>query len=129
MNWRNASPDRYQLLRAYAKENRSHPTEAESALWSQLRGGSIGHKFLRQFIIGDVIVDFYCRDALLIIEVDGGYHAERQQQDDDFVREQYLISLGYKIIRFTNEEVLCDTDKVIAKISQCINTTLPKIRM
>ena len=81
-------------------------TEAESALWKYLKGNGLGHKFLRQHIIGDYIVDFLCRDKLLVIEVDGGYHSERTQQEDDAVRQQWLESIGYKVIRFSNEEIL-----------------------
>ena len=78
MEWKTASPDRYELLKAFAKENRQFMTEAERTLWMRLRGNVLGHKFLRQHIIGDYIVDFLCRDAQVIIEVDGGYHKERQ---------------------------------------------------
>ena len=55
MNWHTASPDRYNLLKAFAKENSKYMTEAESALWKYLKGNGLGHKFLRQHIIGDYI--------------------------------------------------------------------------
>ena len=77
MEWKTANPDRYELLKTFAKENRQFMTEAERALWMRLRGNALGHKFLRQHIIGDYIVDFLCRDAQVVIEVDGGYHKER----------------------------------------------------
>ena len=57
-----------------------------------------------------------CRDKLLVIEVDGGYHSERTQQEDDAVRQQWLESIGYKVIRFSNEEVLFNLDKTINTI-------------
>ena len=91
-------------------------TEAESVLWSSIKGNALGHKFLRQHIIGDYIVDFFCRDCQLVIEVDGGYHSERTQQEDDAVRQQCLEEMGYKVIRFTNEEVLFNLDKTINTI-------------
>ena len=91
-------------------------TEAESALWKYLKSNGLGHKFLRQHIIGDYIVDFLCRDKMLVIEVDGGYHSERTQQEDDAVRQQWLESIGYKVIRFSNEEVLFNLDKTINTI-------------
>jgi len=73
MEYKTASPDRYGLLKAFARENRQNMTLAESVLWDALRAGSIdGHDFLRQYIIGDYIVDFLCRDNGLITEVDGG---------------------------------------------------------
>ena len=116
MNWHTASPDRYMLLKAFAKENRKYMTEAESALWKYLKGNGLGHKFLRQHIIGDYIVDFFCRDKQLVIEVDGGYHSERTQQEDDAVRQQWLEQNGYAVIRFSNEEVLVDIEGTISTI-------------
>ena len=116
MNWHTASPDRYLLLKAFAKENRKYMTEAESVLWSSIKGNALGHKFLRQHIIGDYIVDFFCRDCQLVIEVDGGYHSERTQQEDDAVRQQCLEEMGYKVIRFTNEAILVDIKTTIDTI-------------
>lgn len=74
MHWKTASPDWYELLKSFAKENRQYMTEAESILWTSVKGNALGHKFLRQHIIGDYIVDFYCRDAQVVVEIDGGYH-------------------------------------------------------
>ena len=116
MNWRSASPDRYLLLKAFAKENRRYMTEAESVLWGCLKGNALGHKFLRQHIIGDYIVDFLCRDKMLVLEVDGGYHSERTQQEDDAVRQKWLESIGYKVIRFSNEEVLLNLESTLQTI-------------
>ena len=116
MNWHTASPDRYLLLKAFAKENRKYMTEAESALWKYLKGNNLGHKFLRQHIIGDYIVYFVCRDTRLVIEVDGGYHSERTQQDDDAVRQQWIEEMGYKVIRFSNEAILVDIKTTIDTI-------------
>ena len=79
-NHRTASPDRYELLKEYARENRKNMTLAESFLWQNLRANALDHKFLRQHVIGDYIVDFVCRDDGLVIELDGAYHAEREQQ-------------------------------------------------
>lgn len=116
MNWHTASPIEYELLKGFAKENRKYMTEAESALWNYLKGNSLGHKFLRQHIIGEYIVDFLCRDKSLVIEVDGGYHSERTQQEDDAVRQEWLEQRGYKVIRFTNEEVLFDMEGTVRRI-------------
>ena len=122
MNWHCASPDRYLLLKDFAKENRRYMTEAESALWMYLKGNALGHKFLRQHIIGDYIVDFFCRDRQLIIEVDGGYHAERTQQEDDAVRQQRLEEMGYKVIRFSNEAILVDIKTTLDTIINYLTT-------
>lgn len=111
-----ASVDIYPKLKEYAKQNRNNMTLAERVLWEHIRNDQIGHRFLRQYIVGDYIVDFVCRDDGLIIEVDGAYHAEPRQQLDDEVRERWLCDKGYQVLRFTNEEVLYDTDNVIAEI-------------
>ncbi|MBP5772240.1 MAG: endonuclease domain-containing protein [Bacteroidaceae bacterium] len=120
-SYKTSSPDRYLLLRAYARENRKNATMAEEYLWEQLRGGSLGVDFLRQHIVGDYIADFASRHGGLIIEVDGGYHAERQQQEDDAVREQALEQMGFHVMRFTNEEVLYDINNVLQQIDSYFN--------
>ena len=71
------------MLRDYARENRKNATLAEQYLWEHLRKGAMGVDFMRQHIVGDYIADFASRHGGLIIEVDGGYHAERQQQEND----------------------------------------------
>ena len=117
-----ASPDRYGLLSA--KENRKHQTLAESFLWERLRRNQLGVEFRRQYVIGDYIADFVCLDEGLIIEVDGAYHAERNQHDDDMVRTANLEQIGFKIIRFRNEEVLMNVEKVL----ESINNELKKLQ-
>lgn len=117
-NFKTASPDRDLLLKGFARENRENATLAEQMLWEELKKSQLGHKFLRQHIIGDYIVDFLCRHEGLVIEVDGGYHAERQQQEDDEIRSAWLRSVGYRVIRFTNEEVLFDIESVTNEIEQ-----------
>lgn len=111
----------YGLLKQYAKENRNNMTEAESVLWNVLRCNALGHKFLRQYIIGNYIVDFICRDEGLIIEVDGGYHSEPRQQSDDMVREDWLREKGYHVMRFSNDEVLFGLEDVIESIESYFN--------
>ncbi len=118
MSYKTASPDRYGLLKVFARENRKNATLAESVLWEHLREGVSGERFLRQHIIGDYIADFVSRHGGLIIEVDGGYHSEPRQQEDDELREEYLEKRGYHIIRFTNEEVLYDIDNVLETIEK-----------
>ncbi|MFY0651174.1 MAG: endonuclease domain-containing protein [Cyclobacteriaceae bacterium] len=68
----------------FAKENRKHQTEAEKILWDKVRNRNLdGFKFRRQYPIGSFIVDFYCYEARLVVEVDGGYHKEKDQKDYD----------------------------------------------
>ena len=75
---------------------------------------------LRQHIIGDYIVDFLFRKSKVIVEIDGGYHFTEKQQTDDAVRTDWLEQHGYKVIRFTNEQVLCDTDNVINELRKVL---------
>ena len=121
MSYKTASPDRYELLKAFARENRKNATLAENVLWEYLRNGELGEKFLRQHIIGDYIVDFVSRHDGLVIEVDGGYHSEPRQQEGDKLREEILEQMGYHVIRFTNEEVLCDIENVLNQIENHFN--------
>lgn len=121
MSYKSAASDRYGLLKAFARENRKNATLAESVLWEHLRNGALGEEFMRQHVIGDYIVDFVSRHGGLVIEVDGGYHSEPRQQDDDKLREEQLEQIGYHVIRFTNEEVLYDTENVIEQIEQYFN--------
>ena len=116
MDFHWSSPDRYEILKGFAKENRKNQTLAESVLWEALRTLDVGTRFNRQFIIGDYIVDFVSQREGLIIEVDGGYHAERQQQENDERRENDLEQMGFHVMRFTNEEVLYDLDNVLQQI-------------
>lgn len=118
MNYKTAAPDRYGMLREFARENRKNATPAEEVLWEELRNRRTGRLYLRQHIIGDYIADFLCRDNGLIIEVDGGYHSERQQQEDDEIRTRWLESKGYSVIRFSNEEIINEINKVLEEIEK-----------
>ena len=115
-SYQNADPIYYAQLKDWAKEMRPNPTEAESILRDYVRAKNLGHKFLFQYIIGQFIVDFFCPDYRLIIEVDGEYHSEPLQEYDDKLRTQMLEELGYKVIRFSNERVLYDIDNVVKEI-------------
>ncbi len=110
----------YGLLKSYARENRKNATLAEQMLWEQLRDNALGIKFLRQHIIGDYIVDFVTREKGLVIEVDGGYHSEPRQQENDILREQELEQKGYHVLRFTNEEVLFEIENVMEQIKNSL---------
>jgi very-short-patch-repair endonuclease len=100
-----------------AKRMRREPTPAEVALWKALRGEQVrGRKFRRQHPMGRFIIDFYCPDLKLCIEVDGKHHAHGEQWERDRERTLFLSRGGFTIIRFTNEEVLTDLPTVVAKI-------------
>ncbi len=114
--YKTADPLKYNLLKENAKRMRNNPTEAEAAIWNYLRDEQCGARFRRQHIIDDFIADFVCLDLHLIIEVDGGYHNEAEQKEADDARDRVLKYYGFKTLRFTNEEVLCNTDNVIDSI-------------
>lgn len=109
-------PMEYELLKVNARENRKNMTEVESVFWQIVKGKALGERCLRQHIIGDYIVDFLFRKSKVIIEIDGGYHFTKEQQENDAIRQKWLESQGYKVLRFTNEQVLMDTDKTIDAI-------------
>ena len=113
-----ADPRLYGVLKDFAEENRKNPTEAESVLWNTLKAKGVGLKFRRQHIIEDFIVDFFCNEKKLTIELDGGYHRVLEQMKKDEERTARLQELGYTELRFTNEQVLCDIDNVIKEIIQ-----------
>ena len=116
----------YDLLCAYADYNKSHPTEAESIIWDLLKTKSInGHKFRRQHIIKDYIVDFVCLHKKLVIEIDGQYHLEENQILKDISRTEDLQNSGYTVIRFSNEEVIGNTAEVIKNIKKLLMEVIP----
>ncbi len=78
----------------------------------------MGLKFKRQHIIGCFIVDFVCLETKLIVEIDGGYHSLPDQQTSDNERAVWLESQGFRVIRFTNEEVMQNTTNVLQQIKQ-----------
>jgi very-short-patch-repair endonuclease len=119
-DFQTASPDRYELLKAFARENRNNQTDAEKCLWQQLRSGELGVKFKRQHIIYDFIADFVCLEKMLIIEVDGAYHFTDSQTEYDIYRTEELERFGFRVLRFTNEEVIYETQEVIRKIKESI---------
>jgi len=102
---------------------RSAPTEAEQRLWSLVRGKRLGGaKFKRQQPIGRYIVDFVCFDARLVVEVDGSPHAESAS---DVVRDDWLKSQGFRVLRFWNNEVLENVEGVATTILAALETPLP----
>jgi very-short-patch-repair endonuclease len=116
----------YDLLRAYADYNMSHPTEAENIVWDILKSKNIdGHKFRRQHIIKDYIVDFVCLHKKVVIEIDGQYHLEDKQIVKDKSRTEDLKNCGYTVIRFTNEEVVANTQEVIRNIKKALMEIIP----
>lgn len=92
----------------YARKLRHNPTDAEKRLWYFLRNRQCGgHRFVRQYIFDDTyILDFYCAEKKLVVELDGGQHANSAT---DKARDSYLIQRGCQIIRLWNNDVLTNT--------------------
>ncbi|WP_242204464.1 DUF559 domain-containing protein [Aestuariivivens insulae] len=108
-----ARPSTYNLIKELQKENKKNSTEAERVLWECLRNKKLDHKFRRQHIIDEFIADFVCLEKSLIIEIDGGYHNTIEQKEADELRTKILSEIGFKVIRFTNQQVIGDIDNVI----------------
>jgi very-short-patch-repair endonuclease len=96
-------------------------TDAEQRLWFRIRGRQLkGYQFYRQKPIGNYIVDFYCPKAKLVIELDGGQHYKDEGLLKDKVRDEYLAGLGLQVLRFSDRDVLMQTDSVLEKIWSCL---------
>ena len=107
-----------------AKQLRQQPTEAEAKLWHRLRRKQLdGYRFRRQAPIGRYIVDFFCPDAKLIVELDGGQHAAQRDYDDR--RTNWLESCGYKVLRFWNNDVFENIEGVLGEIERTIGDSPP----
>jgi very-short-patch-repair endonuclease len=104
----------HKSLRQYL---RNESPKAERVLWSYLRRNQIeGFKFRRQSSIGNYIVDFYCPKKKLVIEVDGDSHFSPEAEPLDYEREEYLKSMGAKVIRFTNLDIYNNIEEVVTII-------------
>ena len=110
------------LMKHLARDLRRNQTDAEKLVWSRLRNRQLeGRKFRRQQIIGPYIADFLCLEPKLIVELDGGQHME--QQDSDAARTAYLSAMGYRVLRFWNNEAISDIEAVLERIRQAIIST------
>ena len=114
------NPDLYDLLRKYQLENRNKPTDAERIMWEIVRNNKLGIHFRRQHAIDDFIADFVCLSLSIIIEVDGSIHEKEENKIDDERRTRILNEKGFIVIRFTNEDIIYNTDAVIKKIQDTI---------
>jgi len=111
-------------LKELARELRKDQTSAEALLWELLRNRQLhGFKFRRQHQFGDYIADFYSREANLVVECDGPVHDDNEGWNHDQNRDAYMIAQGLRVLRFTNWQVLKDTENVLAEIARHLPTT------
>lgn len=109
---------------SYVSHLRTNQTDAEKCLWHALRNRQLaGFKFRRQLSIPPYIVDFVCLERRLIVEADGGQHADKDVYDN--ARTEQLVKQGYQVLRFWNNEVLGNLEGVLNKILLELNTPHP----
>ena len=104
------------LLKERRIELRKNQTREEKILWERLRQNQLGFKFKRQHSVGPYILDFYCSEKKLAIELDGSHHVDNKEYDTQ--RSDYLSVLGIKVLRFWNSEVSANIEIVIQRIEK-----------
>ena len=115
----------YSGLVEFARELRQRETDAEKFAWELLRNRKfLDLKFRRQHQIGLYIVDFYCHEIKLVLELDGGIHLEKEQKEKDVIRDEYLKSEGFTVLRIWNDVVLNKTEEFLKQI-KTIASSLP----
>src|SRR5438552_18718795 len=112
--------------RGRAKELRHDQTEAETFVWSQLRGRRFsGFKFRRQVPLGNYIVDFVCLDRRVIVELDGGQHNETAARSYDARRDAWLRSQGFEVLRFWNSDVFEEWEGLAERVWHTLRSRPP----
>ena len=110
----------------YAEALRKNMTEAEKIIWERASKNQLGIRIRRQHPIWKFIADFYCHELKLIIEIDGGIHLRSENKEYDISRDISLNELGIEIIRFTNDQVINDTKRIIGEIKRTIEALKQK---
>jgi very-short-patch-repair endonuclease len=105
---------------AFARQLRQEQTDAEEALWTRLRNRALGPKFRRQVPLGGYVIDLWCAEAHLAVEVDGAGHLDPEQAAHDAARSAALAERGVRVVRFTNTEVLTNTAAVVQSIADVL---------
>ena len=121
--WAHTHTDRaiYRDIQERARVMRKNPTPAERILWRRLRRKQIGgFHFRRQHPISRFIVDFYCAAARLVIEIDGSIHDAAEQREYDAARQAHLEEIGLRVLRFSNAQVIRETDAVVEAIAESV---------
>jgi len=117
--FKTANPASYGVIKKFRVELKKNPTKAEEILWYFLKSKKIGHQLRRQHVVANFIVDFICIRKKLVIEVDGKIHDNQKEQDE--IRTIKLNVKGFKVIRFTNEEVIKNPQEVATKIKTILD--------
>jgi very-short-patch-repair endonuclease len=107
-------------MKIFANELRKNLTPAEAILWHHIKLKKLGVKFRRQYVVDNFIIDFFCFDLKLGIEVDGGIHLDIINQSNDEIRENLIEQKGISIIRFSNDEIYNNIDLVLQNIKEKI---------
>jgi very-short-patch-repair endonuclease len=123
MDYLTTTPEKWKNLKPFARENRNNLTLAEKVLWNFIKRNQLGVKFRRQQVIDDYIVDFVCLDLNLVIEVDGPSHLDQVEYDQN--RTLILNSIGFEVVRFTNEEIIGNPNLVEMRLKEIINNLKP----
>jgi very-short-patch-repair endonuclease len=105
-----------ETMRTRAKDLRRKLNDSEKKLWYKINRGKLGVRFLRQRTIGSYIADFICFDANLVVEIDGSQHLQEKAPEYDKKRDEYIKSMGFKVLRFSNLDVLLNIKGVVAEI-------------
>ena len=113
---------------ARIRELRASPTEAEKVAWNLLRDRRLGAKFRRQFRIENGVLDFYCFEHRLALELDGGVHSQIDQMRRDAAKEDYLRTLGIRLLRIPNAMVLEHPDEFIRTVVGAMRAVAAKAR-
>lgn len=103
-------------LKPRRKQLRNRATETEKILWTCLNKGKLGHKFIRQYSVEGYVIDFYCPETKIGVELDGNYHKNKSQLKYDGYRTKWLMAYGIKLIRFWNWEVKTQLTQVLKRI-------------
>jgi very-short-patch-repair endonuclease len=120
-------PYNKELLR-YSRSLRDNATDAEKRLWLKLRLRQLnGYQFYRQKVIGDYIVDFFCPQARLIIEVDGSQHMTEDGTATDRIRDAFMSKLGFRVLRFNHNGVLTNIEGVVDNIIEYLTVKAKNI--
>ena len=112
------------ITRQRARQLRRNQTDAEQRLWAKLRDRQLrGSKFRRQHPVGPFVADFCCPQRKLVVELDGGQHAEEVAADHK--RSRFLEEQGYRVLRFWNHDVLTNTNAVLERIAEVLSDPHP----